>query len=298
MWLMKTLLTSRCINQRGAGQVDKTGNESGWTDWLRGMANDNADDYLGDIADDFLTSKDGDQLTSDINTNLEAALQNALANHGTVEHQFQQYGAVRADILIVKTTIAEVDKAMAELSTTVQAQIEDVTAILEDKLTATVDADGATAIHTLKAGVRINGVMYNAGMSIAVLAQAGQPVVTRIGFNANQFVLMSGSGDTQYSPFAVINGQVFISDAFFRDASIEFGKISDSLKSTNYVAGSTGWNLPKSGNAEFNQVTVRGAIYATSGQFGFTNNGTGVTIDGKGVTISLVGGGRIVLGEW
>ncbi|QIX98283.1 host specificity protein J [Cedecea sp. FDAARGOS_727] len=278
--------------------VDKTGNESGWTDWIRGMANDNADDYLGDIADDFLTSKDGEQLTSDINTNIEGILQNALANHGTVEHQFQQYGTVRADILIVKTTIAEVDKAMAELSTTVQAQIEDVTATLEDKLTATVDADGATAIHTLKAGVRINGVMYNAGMSIAVLAETGKPVVTRIGFNANQFVLMSGSGDTQYSPFAVINGQVFISDAFFRDASIEFGKISDSLKSTNYVAGSLGWNLPKSGNAEFNQVTVRGAIYATNGQFGFSNNGTGVSIDGKGVTVNLTNGGRIVLGEW
>ena len=58
---------------------------------------------------------------------------------------------------------------MAELSTQVQAQIEDVTSSLEDKLTATVDASGATAIHTLKAGVRINGIFYNAGMSIAVL---------------------------------------------------------------------------------------------------------------------------------
>lgn len=278
--------------------VDKTGNESGWTDWLRGMANDNADDYLGDIADDFLTSKDGEQLTSDINTSLEAALQNALANHGTVEHQFQQFGAVRADILIVKTTIAEVDKAMAELSTTVQAQIEDVTATLEDKLTATVDADGATAIHTLKAGVRINGVMYNAGMSIAVLVQAGQPVVTRIGFNANQFVLMSGSGDTQYSPFAVINGQVFISDAFIQDGTITNAKIGNFIQSNNYQAGVAGWQINKSGFAEFSQVTVRGSIYAINGQFGLTNNGTGVTIDGKGVTISLVGGGRIVLGEW
>ncbi|WP_249418899.1 MULTISPECIES: host specificity protein J [unclassified Citrobacter] len=182
--------------------VDKTGNESGYTDWIRGMSNDNADDYLGDIADGFLTSEDGDRLTGDIDTSLEAALQNALANHSTVEHQWAQFGEVRADILIVKTTIADVDKAMAELSTQVQAQIEDVTATLEDKLTAVVDADGATAIHTLKAGVRINGVMYNAGMSIAVLAQDGQPVITRVGFNANQFVLMSGSGTTQYSPFA------------------------------------------------------------------------------------------------
>ncbi|HBA5220290.1 TPA: host specificity protein J, partial [Escherichia coli] len=160
--------------------VDRTGNESGWTGWVRGVSNANADDYLGDIADDFLTSADGDRLTSDIDTNLEAALQNALANHGTVEHQWAQYGEVRADILVVKTTIAQVDKAMAEMSTQVQAQIKDVTASLEDKLTATVDATSATAIHTLKVGVRINDIFYGAGMSIAVLAEAGKPVVTRV----------------------------------------------------------------------------------------------------------------------
>ncbi|HDG1710888.1 TPA: host specificity protein J [Kluyvera ascorbata] len=239
--------------------VDKTGNESGWTDWVRGMSNDNADDYLGDIAGDFLTSKDGDALTSAIDQNIEGILQNALANNATIDHQWAQYGEIRADILIVKTTIADVDKAMAELSTTVQAQIEDVTATLEDKLTATVDADGATAIHTLKAGIRINGVYYSAGMSIAVLAENGKPVVTRIGFNANQFVLMSGADDAQYSPFAVTNGQVFISSAFIQDASITSAKIKDaaitnakisgSLWSTGYkVASEGGWCLSKKDN--------------------------------------------------
>lgn len=275
--------------------VDKSGNESGFTDWLRGMSNDNADDYLGDIADDFMKSADGDRLTSDINTNLEAALQNALANNDAVDHQWRQYGEVRADILIVKTTVAEVDRGLAELSTTVQAQISDVTASLEDKLTATVDADGATAIYTLKAGVRINGVMYNAGMSIAVLAQAGQPIVTRVGFNANQFVLMSGSGDTQYSPFAVINGQVFISSAFIQDGSVTNAKIGNNIRSNTFVAGPTGsgWNIDKSGDCEFH-----GKLYATSGQFGFAGNGNGVTIDGKGITVALTGGGKVVVGEW
>ncbi|MEN0627968.1 host specificity protein J, partial [Phytobacter ursingii] len=158
--------------------VDKTGNQSGYTDWVRGLSNDNADDYLGDIAKDFLSAADGERLSSDIDTNLEAALQNALANAATVDHQWAQYGEVRADILVVKTTIAEVDHSLAEMSTQVQAQIGDVTATLEDKLTATIDANSATAIHTLKAGVRINGVMYSAGMSIAVLAQPGQPIVT------------------------------------------------------------------------------------------------------------------------
>lgn len=239
--------------------VDRIGNQSDWTDWVRGVSNANADDYLGDIADDFLTSADGGRLTSDIDTNLEAALQNALANHGTVEHQWAQYGEVRADILVVKTTIAQVDKAMAEMSTQVQAQIKDVTASLEDKLTATVDATSATAIHTLKVGVRINDIFYGAGMSIAVLAEAGKPVVTRVGFNANQFVLMSGSGDTQYSPFAVVNGQVFISDAFIQNgsitsakianAAINNAKISGSIWSEGYkVANQGGWCLSKADN--------------------------------------------------
>ncbi|QMN72755.1 host specificity protein J [Citrobacter freundii] len=273
--------------------VDRTGNESGWTDWVRGVSNANADDYLGDIADDFLTSADGDRLTSDIDTNLEAALQNALANHATVEHQWAQYGEVRADILVVKTTIAQVDKAMAEMSTKVQAQFNDVTAALEDKLTAVVDATGASAIYTLKTGVRINGVMYNAGMSIAVLAEAGKPVVTRVGFNANQFVLMSGSGDTQYSPFAVVNGQVFISDAFIQDGSITNAKIGNFIQSNNFVAGSAGWRIDKNGNAE-----LHGKLYADSGQFAFNGTNNTVVINGNGLTVNLSGGGRVVVGRW
>lgn len=261
--------------------VDKTGNESGYTDWIRGMANDQAADYLEGIGDGFLTSADGDRLTSGINTNLEGIMQDALAAHSAVEHQWAQYGEVRADILVVKTTIAEVDNAMAELSTQVQAQIGDVTAALEDKLTAVVDGDGATAIYTLKTGVRINGVMYNAGMSIAVLAQAGQPVVTRVGFNANQFVLMSGSGDTQYSPFAVVNGQVFISDAFIQYAAITLAKIGE-LRSSNYVAGQTGTIMKADGTFEMNgAVSGEGAMKIT--------NVTQSVKDGNGVLRVQVG---------
>ncbi|MDM3062132.1 DUF1983 domain-containing protein [Citrobacter sp. Cf146] len=261
--------------------VDRIGNQSDWTDWVRGESNANADDYLGDIADDFFTSDDGDRLTSDIDTNLEAALQNALANHGTVEHQWAQYGEVRADILVVKTTIADVNQAMAEMSTQVQAQFNDVTAALEDKLTAVVDATGASAIYTLKTGVRINGVMYNAGMSIAVLAEAGKPVVTRVGFNANQFVLMSGSGDTQYSPFAVINGQVFISDAFIQYSQITLAKIGE-LRSANYVQGQTGTIMKSDGTFEMN-----GAV-AGEGATKMTNLNYSVK-DGNGVLRVQIG---------
>lgn len=263
--------------------VDKTGNESGYTDWIRGMVNDNADDYLGDIADDFLNSADGDRLTGDIETNIDAILQNALNLNSTVDHQFAQNGEVRADILTVKTTIAEVDQGLADLSTQVQAQIGDVTAALEDKLTAVVDASGASAIYTLKTGVRIGGVMYNAGMSIAVLAQAGQPVVTRVGFNANQFVLMSGSGDTQYSPFAVVNGQVFISDAFIQDGTITNAKIGNYIQSNNYATSGTGWNLDKNTGFTFKS--------ATAGQ-------GSITLDGRGLRVyDSAGNWKVKVGD-
>ncbi|TBM02972.1 host specificity protein J [Hafnia paralvei] len=269
--------------------VDRTGNQGDWTGWIRGASNGNAGDYLDGIGDEFLTSEDGEKLTSDIDTNIEGIMQNALANNATVEHQWAQYGEVRADILVVKTTIAEVDRAMAEMKTQVQAQFEDVTSVLEDKLTATVDADGATAIHALKAGVRINGVFYNAGMSIAVLAPTGKPVVTRIGFNADQFVLMSGSGNTQYSPFAAVNGQVFIDDAFIQKASIGSAKIADYLQSDNFVENSVGLRIGfRNGTFEnYGSTPGQGAMKQT--------NETITVRDGNGVV--QVQFGRIT-GVW
>lgn len=152
------------------------------------------------------------------------------------------------------------------MKTQVQAQIDDVTAVLEDKLTATVDADGATAIHTLKAGVRVNGTFYNAGMSIAVLAENGRPVTTRVGFNANQFVLMSGNNSNQYSPFAVVDGQVFMNNAFIQDGTISNAKIGNYIQSNNFGVNG-GWRISKPDNNmiftdENNVVRVRmGRLY-------------------------------------
>lgn len=46
------------------------------------------------------------------------------------------------------------------------------------------------------------------------------------------------------------------------------GVIGGSLKSSNYVAGSSGWTLRPDGVAEFSGVIVRGTVYATSGAVG------------------------------
>ncbi|WP_031524709.1 host specificity protein J [Siccibacter colletis] len=262
--------------------VDRIGNVGDWTEWVMGETSSQANEYLDDITGDFLNSQDGERLTSSLDQSIEAALQNALANNATVDHQWRQLGDVRAEILTVRTTIAEVDKGLADLETDVRAQIGDVSAQLQEKLTAMVDSDGASAIYTLKVGVRVNGVESLAGMSVAAISEAGKPTVTRVAFNANQFVLLSGSSSTQYSPFAVVNGQVFISQAFIQDGTITNAKIGNFIQSNNYVADSTGWRLDKNGtfvnfgsNSQGSmkqtnsKITVRDANKRVRCQFGY-----------------------------
>ncbi|MFP2513967.1 TipJ family phage tail tip protein [Buttiauxella agrestis] len=244
--------------------VDKTGNESGYTDWIRGMANDNADDYLGDIAKDFLSAEDGERLSSQIDTNIEGLLQNALNNNSSVDHQFKMYGENRADILTVKTTVAEQGKTFAEQMTVVATQLMANTSAIEQKMTSVFDASGGSAIYSMKAGVNLGGNYYDAGMTIAVLAPSGQPVTTRIGFNAEQFVVMSGSGGNAYSPFAIINGQVFVRDEFVQDGTISNAKIGNFIQSNNYVANTSGWRLDKGGTFENLGTDGAGAMKQTN----------------------------------
>jgi len=145
--------------------------------------------------------------------------------------------------------------------------------------------------------VQYKGQYYDAGLSVAVTIN-GTAVDTRFAVNANQFVVMSGSGNNRYSPFAVVNGQVFMNSAFIQDGTITNAKIGAFIQSNNYVAGKTGWMINKAGAAEFNDVTVRGAIIATEGRFSLAGSGNGVVINGNGVTVNLANGGRIILGEW
>ena len=235
-----------------------------------------------------------------VDTNLEGILQNALANNGTVERQFQQLGEVNAEILTVRTTIATVDSALAQLTTSVksqfdgvnsqileqqtaisdnkkaiaslntyvQAQFGDVTAAINQKLDAEVTNNGTGKVsYTLNLGVIRNGVKYNTGFGMSIEPSGGSYKSTVV-FAADQFGIYSGSDPGNYqAAFFVYNGQVFIRDAFIQDGSITNAKIGNFIQSNNFVSGSAGWNLPKSGNAEFNNVTVRGTVYATNGSF-------------------------------
>lgn len=88
--------------------------------------------------------------------------------------------------------------------------------------------------------------------------------------------MLSGPEGNKFSPWAVVNGQTFINDAFIQDGSVTNLKIGQYIMSNNYVVGMLGWKIDKSGNAEFNDVTIRGTVYATAGKF----SGTIESMDG------------------
>lgn len=199
-----------------------------------------------------------DHLSSQIDTNIEGMLQNALDNKSSVDHQFQQYGEVRADILTVRTTIADVSKAMAEQNTLVQAQIGDLTSTVNQKLTATVNSDGsASAFYDVGLQILRNGQYYKAGMAMGIEPSGGGYKST-LAFSADQFGIYTGNNPGNYQlAFAAINGQIFIRSALIQDASIDSAKIKDAaitnakiagtLESVGYASGN-GWQFGKDNN--------------------------------------------------
>ncbi|EKN3982774.1 DUF1983 domain-containing protein, partial [Yersinia enterocolitica] len=139
------------------------------------------------------------------------------------------------------------------------ATFEDQTAAIDQKMTAVVDADGASATYSLRAGLNYNGQFVSAGMVIGAEFINGVAKAS-IGFNADSFILLSGPEGNQFSPWAVVNGQTFIANGFIQDGSITNAKIGNYIQSENFVAGSVGWSINKNGNAEFNNATFRGNV--------------------------------------
>ena len=207
-------------------------------------------------------------------------------------------GGNTANVTDLSKTLADFTQASAtqinSLKVTVNGQSA---AIIQNSQVSADINNNLNAMYSIKVAVDSNGNQYAAGMGIGV-QNTPSGMQSQVLFVADRFAVMAQAGGTVTLPFVIQNGQTFINDAFFRDASIQFAKITDSLKSDNFVAGKTGWNMPKSGNAELNNVTVRGALYATTGNFGFSGPNKATVIDSNGLTVNLSGGGRIVLGEW
>lgn len=223
-----------------------------------------------DLIDEQIRESDAfKNVQEGVDTNLEGIMSNTLANHGTVEHQWAQYGEVRADILEVKTTVATAEQGLADLSTYVQASIGpegSLTAAVNQKLTAEVNIDGtAKASYVTNLGIIRNGVKYSTGFGMSI-EPSGNSYKSTVVFAADQFGIYSGSDPGNYqAAFFVYNGQVFISSAFIQDGTITNAKIGNFIQSNNYVVGSVGWRLDKSGTFEnYGSTAGEGAMKQTN----------------------------------
>lgn len=226
-----------------------------------------------DLIDNAIRDSDAfKNVQQGVDTNLEGIMENSLANHGTVEHQYQQYGEVRADVLVVKTTVATVEKGQADLSTYVQAQIGDInndvnalTSAVNQKMTAEVNSDGtAKASYTLNMGIVRNGVKYNTGFGMSI-EPSGNTYKSTVAFAADQFGIYSGSDPGNYqAAFFVFNGQVFINSAFIQNGSIDNAKIGNFIQSNNFEDGVSGWRWDKNGTMQNFGTDGTGAMKETN----------------------------------
>ncbi|MDR5019996.1 phage tail protein [Yersinia rochesterensis] len=276
-----------------------------------GKASSDVGPILEFIGNEFLTSETGKELTSKIESNTDAIIENSLANSEDAITKWAHYGENRAGIIEVRRVQADADKSFAEYQQAVTATFKGVNAnitdvrtaqattndalaefktqtgvkfgeqdaIIQTKATTVFDKTGGQAIWSVKAGINYNGNYYDAGMVIGLEIKDGV-AKSQIGFNADTFILTSGLNGAKYIPFAIVNGQVFINDAFIAKASVGRGKITDTLDSDNYVQGVSGLHLDfKNGNAEFNNVSLRGNITMDN-----TINGIRTVINNLGIT--------------
>lgn len=278
--------------------VDRSGNESGYTDWVRGQASADASNILEWIGDDIMTTETGKQLVSQIETNTDAIIENALANDADIRRWRKQAGQAWAEILEIRTVQADDQWAFAEYKQLVTAQFADTNAAVQTTSSALADLNGnLSALYSVKVGVTSGGVYYAAGMGIGV-ENTPSGMQSQVVFLADRFAVMTDVGGTPKTFFAIQSGQTIIDNAFIGDGTITNAKIANVIQSNNYISGSAGWQINKNGNVDFNKGTFRGNLYAANGNFSFNGASNTVVLDGNGVTVNIAGGGKIVLGKW
>lgn len=215
-----------------------------------------------------------DNLSSNIDTNIEAVLQNALNQDASVDHQFEAYGRNRADIISVRQTIATNDSAYAQRMDQIQAQSDQNTASVQQVSSAYADLSGKlSAQWGVKVQTDSNGVKYVAGMQLGVEGNGGSTQSFAL-FSADTFAIYNTNNQSYQLAFAAINGQVFINDALINYASITLAKVG-SWYSSNYVQGKSGTIMRKDGSFELygGSGTSGGSVLNETGLAVYDSNG-------------------------
>lgn len=173
----------------------------------------------------------------------------------------------KASINSLNQTFSDYQQAMATQVNSITATVNGHTSAITTNAQAIANVNGdLSAMYNIKVGVSSNGQYYAAGMGIGV-GNTPSGMQSQVIFLADRFAVTTAAGNSVALPFVIQNGETFIRASFIQDGTIENAKIGNYIQSNNYAAGSAGWKLNKTGDAEFNNVTVRGVVYASGGRF-------------------------------
>ncbi|WP_413599374.1 phage tail protein [Enterobacter kobei] len=208
-------------------------------------------------------------------------------------------GGNTANVTDLSKTLADFTQASAtqinSLKVTVNGQSA---AIIQNSQVSADINNNLNAMYSIKVAVDSNGNQYAAGMGIGV-QNTPSGMQTQVLFLADRFAVMTKEGGAVTLPFVIQNGQTFIRDTFIQDGTINNNKIGNYIQSSTWDGtGNVGWHINKSGYAVFNNVTVRGMVYASGGKFTGTIEATSFIGDvanvGVGSDASLSGTANLV----
>lgn len=221
-------------------------------------------------------------LTSTINSKV-SEVSTALSTHEA--SSAEKFSQISASFDSVNSSITEWSQAMATADEALSSKIDQLTVTVNGNTTAIETTSKALtdfkgnvdASYSIKLATDNNGIKYATGISLGLTGD-GTNFQSQCIFLVDRFVLMTAANGTYQTPFYIENGAMYVREAFIKDASITTAKIAEQIQSLNYSwENGTGWAINKNGAAVFNQVTIRGTVYANAGVF----NGTVYATDGK-----------------
>ncbi len=121
------------------------------------------------------------------------------------------------------------------------------------------------AYINMKVGMTVNGKYYGAGMGVGV-ENTPEGMQSQVLFSADRFAFINVIDGAISTPFAIQNGQTFISQAFIQDGTITNAKIGQVIQSNDYVPGVSGWRIDKGGVLEMNSALPGGGRLRINGQ--------------------------------
>ncbi|MGG8299768.1 DUF1983 domain-containing protein [Klebsiella sp. 141196] len=196
----------------------------------------------------------------------ETIAQNGLAMANGFRQLQSSIGDNSAAIITTSKTVTDLEKSTTEKMTTLKSQVGDMSSTVQQTASTVADLNGKLGAQW---GVKVNtssgGKNYVAGIQLGIDGSGQSQFLVQ----ADQFGIYVPNGDKSNLAFGVDGNGAYMQQAMARNLVIDFAQISDNIRSTNYQPGQAGkgWSISKGGGAEFNDVTVRGRVFATDGVF-------------------------------